>query len=360
MRKERIETLVEKCSGLESKSAKKLIKAIKNFLKLEVIADQEGEFRILHDDFEAYCEHNDIKAKKYIKHMKEEDSNHLVLHIFREWVDGGYYNDETIELDPIEEIPFDQRLLLDGYIISFTDVKGQAKSDLFQLYINPHTGFEYSESALTVLRQCEALECYTKALDEEISKKSPQVASYIVTALHELLLQYLTLGMKVGGSFCFRPEDLDICILEKWRFMNELFTFPKEDVESFMQTRVSIEMTHRGGSYNQAIADILVGDRLQCIIVEQVFLWAFLKQMRPETCIPEAVARHHDARSYQLPGHNRRQNSQRVRLKRLYYKNRNQPAPQLFRQRRKRPAVVSSDGQHHRERSGWPRSAMPY
>ncbi len=192
-----------------------------------------------------------------------------------------YHNADTfIDFTPIAELPPERLIVLDGYAFDINDlVTHGSGSQLQKIYTNPYLEHgaqqnEFSEEAKSILRAHPLLGQYAREFDELLRVQSGLIR---VATVDEVL--------RMAQSFARTGTDGSEDALAAFRiFQSTLSTQEKSNLDGYI---VSLPF-EGGGSQNMRFEDIL---KHSCIQAQQMFLWQFIVQLRPEASllIPETV-----------------------------------------------------------------------
>jgi hypothetical protein len=211
-----------------------------------------------------------------------------------------YLNTETILLNSVQDIPEDKLLVLDDYAFDVDEFLANIEGDRFsKIYTNPHlentsSDAEFSETAKSILRSHPILSQHAREYDERLRVQKTGISAETIDRVTHLALCYAVISAEHRNAASSNIEDSDQTNLAAFlEYKAKLPEQERADLDDYI-----IRVTSRfGGTQNLSFQSVL---KSSCIVQQQIFLWQFVVELRPESAVlvPEHV--HQQARSNDL------------------------------------------------------------
>ena len=220
----------------------------------------------------------------------------------------------------IFDIPFEQLLILDGKmedaeeILQLIRSHSEAGKSIFQ---NPNLGANqlFSAEAISLIKQhpiCR--EAVMKHEQEQNKLAQMQLSDAFYTALHTYLMKLFQIGDSPDlNSWGYMTPDgqenyikLSACMDARERFFETIKSVCTKEEERALEHKIISVPVHGGAPLSGPSVKfaILVNgvEPYNCIITQQIFLWAMLRAHNPEIITPEILRRHPQAAAFNLGG----------------------------------------------------------
>ncbi len=196
-----------------------------------------------------------------------------------------------VELIPIEDVAFDDRIVLDNYVFSIKELIQYGQHQLLSFYKNPHLtqstqNQDFSEQAQRQMHQHEQLAPFACELDRRLKEQAKVIQVATIDAVITMLAAFEREGV-VGSS----PAQ--------GKFLEHVATLSKYARAALNDYIISVALT--GGGYQRLrFEDALNGGAVNepCINTANIYLWQFVVDHRATCQIPHAV--HMQARAMHL------------------------------------------------------------
>ena len=191
-----------------------------------------------------------------------------------------YRNEETTLLTPVNEIAAENLIVLDGYACDVVELLPHAGPEPFtKIYINPYlegrvTQAEFSDEAKAILRAHPVLGGLARKFDETLRVQAAGIRG-------ETIDQVMRLAQSLARDGVDGSQDALATFFE---FQSTLSAPEKENLNHYI-VQLPYQM---GGTQNLKFENVLSH---LCIQAQQMFLWQFIVQLRPESlsAVPESV-----------------------------------------------------------------------
>lgn len=221
-------------------------------------------------------------------------------------------NTDTYNLSPVADIPKHKQLILDGRIEDADEIK-----EFIERRINDgqnplvHPGYqpmrEYSDDAIKVLNSHAEIK---KLLDQYNENKKLAEQIKLPEEFYDELFVYLNKLHKIGknnslaftGAWGFYGEAINQCHQARIEFFEKLNSSigEAELAKNIDSKMISVPLLH-GAPVEEKLKTMLHGESpYECVIIQQIFLWKFLKDHRPSVQYPAELLEHNDSLRFDL------------------------------------------------------------
>ena len=227
------------------------------------------------------------------------------------WLRESQANASTFMLTPISDIAINQLVFLDGRYESSAEITAFIQNQIDSgkyLYQNPNTTnpiLAYSPAAILLIKALPACRTLIQAHEAELAElASMPLPETFYNALHDYLRTLDQIGQKGDRWYFDDTDDTEVerCLLAKMAFFDEMRTYCDARQQTALTARtISIAVRNSTAPSELKFDDVAHGrGALDCIITQQIYLWAMLKQHRPEVVIPTHLLSHPQGQLFDL------------------------------------------------------------
>ncbi len=241
------------------------------------------------------------------------------LQDIKQWANQENPNKQTFMGTNIAEIPLARLIFLDGRFEDVAEISEYLKSRIeygSELFTNPNTHNpirSYSDAAKRKIRQHPV----TASVIEEHERKMKDYSEIVLSdkfcdALRKYLLKLHEIGVDGNpGTIHYENNQSKIekCQAAKVVFFEELHQNCSQDEMAALKNATQIKLPfkrvenspHRPETSVVGFMQLATGrDAYSCVITQQIYLWAMLRELCPATQVPDEVIDHWQAQHYDL------------------------------------------------------------
>ncbi len=293
-------------------SEERLLQKVLSFQLSPGFGEKSNEDEVKFSEFIKSTSFTDLSLK-----LKEEGQLARICHL---WLKDQVADQCTFMGTEITKIPLKNLVYLDEFyfdireILSFMSSQQASGGKIFQ---NPESVTRASfslESASILIHHSATKDFLTvhSAEEEVLAVQRSQLPDRFFDLLHEYLIALYEIGKnRSTGNWDFFTE----ASIQQYDDARQAF-FNTIDQEISTEQRLVLSKIKIyaplkvGGTEDVAYSKVVEGrDGYNCVISQQIYLWAFLRERRPETMVPNEVSRHWQANRYDLGDNNALQNT---------------------------------------------------